>query len=117
MVKMHAVPATLAVLAFFAFAGLSSAQGEFTCPPGESENLQCAASCCEQYGGTYSYSGATCEVDSSYAWNSAAQCEQLNGCCEPSSPAPGACCGPAFLLGALVPCAVALSGSAGRRRR
>jgi hypothetical protein len=102
---------------FMAFAPVSAAAlqtaGEFTCPAGQTENPQCAASCCMQYGGTYSYVDQTCEVAAAADWNSALQCEQQSGCCIasglPSSSSSSGCCEPAALLGLVLVGAVAIS--------
>ena len=105
----------LALLCF----GLSFAQaaGTFSCPSGQTEDLQCAASCCSQHGGVYSYMDQTCEVATTAQWNSTLQCEQQSSCCTSSGASgPGSssgCCGPAALLGLVVVGAVA----AGRKEK
>ncbi len=99
--------AIAAVLLFSLFPLLPSAAnavGEFTCPSGQVEDLQCAAACCQQNGGTYSFSDATCMVDTQAQWNAAMACEQQNDCCtaasnQPAShPSSSGCCGSAFIL-------------------
>jgi len=92
-------------LALVMIAGLVFAQagtaGEFTCPAGQTENLQCAASCCTQNSGEYSYADESCTVETSSQWNQAAACEAAAGCCETNSS--GGCCGSVAMiaLGAL----------------
>ena len=94
--------AILLLMALASVSALAFAQ-EFTCPSGQAENLQCAASCCEQNGGTYSYGDETCTVDSSAQLSAAFQCEREEGCCQSTGGSPGGstgCCG-AFILLAL----------------
>lgn len=72
--------------------------GEFTCPPGQQEDIACAAACCSQAGGTYDYGDESCTVDTQSQWNAAMQCEQRQDCCESSSSSGGGCCCAAFIL-------------------
>ena len=86
------------------FVGMASAAqsdlGTFSCPSGQVEDLQCAATCCQGAGGTYSYSDETCVVTESSAWNSAMSCEQQQDCCKSSTSTTGSgCCASGALIG------------------
>jgi len=88
------------------FAGMAfSAQsdlGTFSCPSGQVEDSQCAASCCQNAGGSYSYADETCVVTESSAWNSAMSCEQQQNCCKSASnpiTTSSGCCASGALLG------------------
>ena len=93
------------ILLLSALAALAFAQ-EFTCPSGYREDIQCAASCCEMSGGSYSYSDVTCTTETRSQLEAAFRCEADEGCCVPTGPPDGGfqpstgCCG-AFILLAL----------------
>ncbi|MFH1221924.1 MAG: hypothetical protein V1492_02465 [Candidatus Micrarchaeota archaeon] len=75
--------------------------GSFTCPSGQVEDTQCAAACCSNYGGQYSFSDESCLVNSQADWPLVVQCEQANNCCKSAydnTPSSGGCCGSAAIL-------------------
>ena len=77
--------AVIVALAFALVSGICFADiapPSFTCPSGQVEDLQCAATCCEENGGTYSFGEESCTVDTSAQWNAAMQCEQRENCCK-----------------------------------
>ena len=98
---------SLALLCAFAALSLATTVGEFTCPAGQVEDTQCAAQCCQQAGGEYSFSDQTCVVDATAQWNAAMQCETQQDCCTSAGSTGGTpssgCCGSGFVvLGALL---------------
>jgi len=104
-IALFAFVFALLSLAQFAFAASSTDLGEFTCPSGQVEDIQCAAQCCTMNGGEYSYGEETCEVDSVGAWNAAMDCETQMNCCTSAGGNDGSagsgCCGGGFILAGL----------------
>lgn len=96
--------------------GVATDIGTFSCPAGQVEDLQCAAQCCEENGGEYSFSDETCTVSSTAAWNAAMRCEQQRNCCKSAGGGGGGCCGTGFILGGLASLA-AMTGYAWSRGR
>jgi hypothetical protein len=99
---MSAKSALVFIFVLALFMPLAYPQGSFTCPYGQTEDLQCAATCCQQAGGTYSFSEETCTVGAQSQLDQAFACEQQTGCCKSSgstgsTPSSG-CCGGAFVL-------------------
>ena len=104
--KINAILFAVAVLAAL-FPGLAYAEegdaGFFSCPGGQTEDLDCAAQCCVQQGGSYDTSQQECVVETQAQWNAAAACETENNCCTDSeTPAQSgtgsSCCSSAAIL-------------------
>ena len=80
--------------------------GTFGCSPGLVEDPPCAAQCCGNNGGQYSFAERTCTVNSSIRWNATMSCESVMGCCKESAGNPTCSTGPALILAGLATCAM-----------
>ncbi|MFA4983626.1 MAG: hypothetical protein WC588_05445 [Candidatus Micrarchaeia archaeon] len=101
---LHAFVLILAASTVFAQGG--SVVDSSGCASGMVEDPQCAAQCCGNNGGQYSFAEHTCTVASGEQSSLVQSCKTVMNCCKPSAGNPTCSSGAALVLAALAACAI-----------